>query len=394
MEGVSAKISIVIPVYNAGAYLPRVMESLRSQTIGFEALQIFFCDDCSTDDSYTYEKEMASTYPNVTALQTARNSGFAGAPRNLALEQLTTPYVMFLDNDDALLPDACEILYREAEKSGADLVTGRYQEVSETGEPLAEYGPGCSISDPRKEYHFPADYDKIQEVRQIFWCKLYRTSCITQNHLRFKPDSSMEDVLFLAQYLMHCQTMVFLNHLVYRFTVRSGSLSHSHTASFLAGRAADFLLLYQIYADSGHPACFDQECRYDADHYLSLIFTSNRISDSATRRHLLETWAPVVRLSLTRGLFVADEQERKLFEALVQGDYPFVLQEFPQYLLLRTTARLTQAQQELRRIDQAYQGALNTCRALQAERDAVQAKLNRWPLYRLAKAVRHVMPSR
>lgn len=388
------KVSVIIPVYNARPYLPRVMESLRSQTIGFEALQIFFCDDCSTDDSYAYEMEMAAAYPNVTVLRTAQNSGFAGAPRNLALEQIATPYVMFLDNDDALLPDACEVLYREAEKSGADLVTGRYQEVSETGDPLAEFGPGCSISEPRKEYHFPADYDKIQEVRQIFWCKLYRTSCIVQNHLRFKPDSSMEDVLFLAQYLMRCKTMVFLNHLVYRFTVRSGSLSHSHTASFLAGRAADFLLLYQIYADSGHPTCFDEECRYDADHYLSLIFTSNRISDAAARRHLLEAWAPVVRLSLARDLFVADAQERQLFQALVAGDYSLVLQEFPQYLLLRTNAQLTQAQQELCRIDQAYQGALNTCRALQAERDAVQAKLNRWPLYRLAKAVRHVIPFR
>lgn len=391
MGTAEAKISIVIPVYNARSYLPRVLKSLQDQTIGFDALQIFFCDDCSTDDSFAYEKELAATYPNVTALQTEHNSGSAGAPRNLALAILKTPYVMFLDNDDALLPQACETLYREAESSGADLVTGRYQEVAEDGTPLAPYGPGCEISDLRKEYRFPKDYDKIHEVRQIFWCKIYRTDLIVKNNLRFKPDSSMEDVLFLAQYLMSSQTMVFLNQVVYQFTVRTNSLSHSHTAAFLAGRASDTLLLYKIYDAAGYPECFDSECRFDADHYLSLIFTSDRIADVSTRRRLLEAWVPVVRLCLSRNLYVADAKERDLFEATVRGEYDQVLQTFPQYLLHRTQAQLLQAQQELRRIDQAYQGAVHACHALEAERDAIQAKLNRWPLYRLAKVIRRLV---
>ena len=142
MATAEAKISVVVPVYNARSYLPRVLKSLLDQTIGFDALQVFFCDDCSTDGSFAYETELAKTYPNITVLQTKQNSGFAGAPRNLALEQLRTPYVMFLDNDDALMPQACELLYQEAQSSGADLVTGRYQEVTEDGTPACRVRTG------------------------------------------------------------------------------------------------------------------------------------------------------------------------------------------------------------------------------------------------------------
>lgn len=391
MATAEAKISVVVPVYNARSYLPRVLKSLLDQTIGFDALQVFFCDDCSTDGSFAYETELAKTYPNITVLQTKQNSGFAGAPRNLALERLETPYVMFLDSDDALPPDACKILYTEAENSGADLVTGRYREVLEDGTILPDFGPGCTVLEPSKIYTFPQDFDKIHEVRQIFWCKIYRAARIEQHHLRFVEQNSMEDVLFLAQYIMSCHSMVFLNQDVYHYTVHQASLSRTYTEPFLAGRATGTLLLYQIYENAGHPDCFDSECRYDAEFYLSLVFTSPHIRGYEMRKQLLEKFQPLVRLSLLRKLFVADEEEQRLFEVLTAGDLDAFLQEFPQYLLLRTHAQLLQTQQELHRVDEAYQGALRTCHALEAQRDAVQAKLNRWPLYRLAKAIRHVV---
>lgn len=391
MAATEAKISVVVPVYNTRSSLPRVWESLQAQTIGLDALQIFFCDDCSTDDSYAYVKELADQHPNITVLQTEQNSGFAGAPRNLALERLETPYVMFLDSDDALPPDACKILYTEAETSGADLVTGRYREVQEDGTVLSEYGPGCTVSEPRKVYAFPQDYDKIHEVRQIFWCKIYRTNQIQQHHLRFVEQNSMEDVLFLAQYIMSCRSMVFLNQVVYLYTVHQNSLSRTYTPSFLAGRASGTLLLYKIYEEAGHPDCFDAECRYDAEFYLSLVFTSPHIRERDVQKQLLEQFQPLVRLSLLRKLFVADGEEQRLFELLIAGNYNAFLQEFPQYLLRRTHAQLLQTQQELHRVDEAYQGALRTCHALEVQRDAVQAKLNRWPLYRLARAIRHIV---
>ncbi|MDD4850655.1 MAG: glycosyltransferase family 2 protein [Gemmiger sp.] len=386
------KISVIVPCYNAVDILPRAMASLRGQTLGFAALQVLLVDDCSTDGTWALLQQYAGQYPNVVALQTAQNSGYAGAPRNLALAQLATPYVMFLDNDDAFAPDACETLYREAEASGADVVTGFFRDVAEDGTPLNACDPSCGIHTPRKVYTFPADYDKMHEVRQIFWCKLYRTAVITANTLRFKTDSSMEDVLFLAAYLLHAKKMVFLNHHIYDFTVRSTSLSHSHNERFLAERARDYALLWQLYADAGQPACFDEECRAIADHYLALIFTSGAIQTTPTRLKLLAAWQPLVELTLTRGLYLADDTERALFEDIRQGRYETVCTEFPLYLLRLYAGQLDATQKELGRINDAYQGAVaanatlqTAYNALQADRDSLQAKLNHWPLYRAAK---------
>lgn len=388
------KISVVIPCYNAAATLPRAFASLQAQSIGFGALQVLLADDCSTDGSWALLQGWAAQYPNVTALRTPRNSGFAGAPRNLALGQVAAPYVMFLDNDDAFAPDACAALYREAEATGADLVTGYYREVAEDGRPLNLRAPACRITAARKVYAFPQDYAEIGEVRQIFWCKLYRAARIAQAPLRFAEQSSMEDVLFLAQYLMLARSMIFLDVLVYNFTVRAGSISHSYTERYLAGRAADMMRLYEIYAGAGQPACFDAECRGDAAHYLSLIFTSRQIPDEAARLRLLQAWQPMARLALTRGL--VDSDMAALLQLVADGDTAAVLHQCPQFLLVRTAAHLQQQEQELQRVDTAYQELLTAHRALiaahdalLAERNAAQNKLNRWPLYRLTRWVWH-----
>ena len=104
------KLTIITPVYNAEGLLGRALASLQSQTLGFENLRWVLVDDQSTDGSFSLIQGWARQYPNITVLQTAENSGSAAAPRNLALGRVDTPYVMFLDNDDAFAPDACRAL--------------------------------------------------------------------------------------------------------------------------------------------------------------------------------------------------------------------------------------------------------------------------------------------
>ena len=370
------QISVILPVYNAKAVLPRALESLQRQTLGFAQLEVLLADDCSTDGSWELVQQYARQYPNVRALQTPGNSGSASVPRNLAMAQAAAPYLMFLDNDDTFAPDGCAALLREMQASGADLVTGYFRDVLPDQTPINDRSPSCAVTEARKVYEFPRDYAIMHEVRQIFWCKLYKTALVRASGLSFKPGSNMEDVLFLARYLMACQTMVFCNVPVYNYTVSPDSLSHLCDTRYLQHRAEDIEELRRIYTEAGHPDCFDRQCPADADHYVSLIFTSDRIADPADRLALLAAWRPLVRYTLAHDLYVESEAERALFAQLAQGDAAAFAAAFPLYLLQREHRELTHMRSEVERLNRAYQ-------AVAADNRALCAKIERIPGYKL-----------
>jgi glycosyltransferase involved in cell wall biosynthesis len=92
-------VSIVIPCYNHAAYLG---EAIRSVEAGSRRTQLIVVDDGSTDAS----SDVAASFAEVECIR-QRNQGLAAA-RNAGLARATGRYVIFLDADDRLLPDAVE----------------------------------------------------------------------------------------------------------------------------------------------------------------------------------------------------------------------------------------------------------------------------------------------
>ena len=117
-------ISIIIPVYNSEKYIKRAFDSLFTQSIGFNNLEVIFIDDASTDDSPQIIEDYSNKYDNVKSFFLNKNSGAAGKPRNVGLSHATKDYIMFLDSDDYLMDNACEILYNEIIKENIDVVSG------------------------------------------------------------------------------------------------------------------------------------------------------------------------------------------------------------------------------------------------------------------------------
>ena len=95
------RVSVIIPCFNQGRFLPDAIKSVLAQT--YRDLEVLVMDDGSTDDT----GEVASTYPVVRLLQ-QRNQGVATA-RNAALRESTGGYLVFLDADDRLLPYALDV---------------------------------------------------------------------------------------------------------------------------------------------------------------------------------------------------------------------------------------------------------------------------------------------
>jgi len=95
-------MSVVMPVFNAGRYLDRALESVLTQ--GVDSLEVICVDDGSSDNSGEILRGCASRDKRIRLFKQP-NAG-QGAARNLALEQATGDYVAFVDADDLLLPGA------------------------------------------------------------------------------------------------------------------------------------------------------------------------------------------------------------------------------------------------------------------------------------------------
>lgn len=98
-------VSIIIPVYNAEAHLPRCVDSILGQTFGdFELLLV---NDGSSDGSLEVCQRYAAVDGRVRVLDKA-NGGVSSA-RNMGIESAVAEWVMFVDADDWVERDMLEL---------------------------------------------------------------------------------------------------------------------------------------------------------------------------------------------------------------------------------------------------------------------------------------------
>ena len=104
------KISVVMAVYNAAPFLKEAVDSLISQDIGFENIQLIMVNDGSTDGSDIICNEYAEKYPDNIFPIHKENGGVASA-RNEGLQYAKGKYLNFMDSDDKFEVDAFRKMY-------------------------------------------------------------------------------------------------------------------------------------------------------------------------------------------------------------------------------------------------------------------------------------------
>lgn len=123
-------ISVIIPCYNYGHYLPQAIQSIQSQT--HRKTEIIVVDDGSTDNT----AEIVKDFPDVTYVY-QENQGLSAA-RNKGVACSKGAYLVFVDADDWLLPDALSsnLKVLKADKQLA-FVAGSYIDyIESTGEQI------------------------------------------------------------------------------------------------------------------------------------------------------------------------------------------------------------------------------------------------------------------
>ena len=69
------KISVIIPVYNAEGTLKKTIDSVITQTFGFENIELIIVDDKSSDNSKIIINEYSKKFNNIKPIFLEKNSG-------------------------------------------------------------------------------------------------------------------------------------------------------------------------------------------------------------------------------------------------------------------------------------------------------------------------------
>lgn len=125
------RFSIVIPCYNYGHWLARAVASVLAQD--GDDWELLVIDDGSTDDTAQVARELLAHHPGRLRFLSQPNRG-AAAVRNRGIDETRGDYLIFLDADDELAPDALAA-YREllVRLPDADLLAGAHRACAANG---------------------------------------------------------------------------------------------------------------------------------------------------------------------------------------------------------------------------------------------------------------------
>lgn len=223
MEGINKYIfSVVIPVYNCAEYLKECVDSVLSQTIGKDKIQIILVNDGSTDNSDKIGKDYADTYKNILYIE-QENQGVSVA-RNTGMEYAEGEIITFLDSDDKWDEKAFEQVYQYTlDYPNINLFSCKVQffEARTSGHYL----------------NYKYKKDKIVNIfRDIKYPQLFSNSVFFRSEVikKFKFPKNVrygEDVRLIAEFLMDYHEFMVLKDPIYYYRRRYSEDSAIQTAA-------------------------------------------------------------------------------------------------------------------------------------------------------------------
>ena len=203
-------ISIIVPVYNASKYLKKCLDSLVNQTK--KELEFILINDGSTDNS----ESIIKSYNDNRIKYFKRSNHGIGKTRNFGISKSTGKYIMFLDSDDYLEENACEILYKKINKERFDLVVCDFYRVvndSKIIEKITSF-KNTSLKD---------NPNLLLNVNLAPWNKIYRSDLIKNNNIKFIEDLKYEDAPFVVLSLLKSKKIGKVDKTLVYYTIHEKS---------------------------------------------------------------------------------------------------------------------------------------------------------------------------
>ena len=224
-------ISVIVPVYNVEGFLDQCLESIVAQS--YRNLEILVVDDGSTDSSGDKCDRWAERDERIRVIH--QPNGGLSAARNSALDAMSGEWVIMVDSDDVLHPEAAATLLATIQRHQADIAVGDYMII---GENEAPHWP--AVSGPEATCH---DFSQQEAISAVFyqqglthsaWARVYRSELF--NDIRYPVGRLYEDLAIIYPLLKKCKKIVKIDTIVYGYRQRESSI-----LGYFSPRRADVL---------------------------------------------------------------------------------------------------------------------------------------------------------
>ena len=215
------EISVIVPIYNTGVFLPECLDSILAQDVQVP-YEVLLVDDGSTDGCGESCDEYAAKDPRVRVFH-QENQGLSAA-RNTGIDAARGRYYAFVDSDDVVLPAYLSTLYAACEKHDAYMALCAVEDVQENGRSCV---PPHSTHPNREGVFCGKDllnefYTPNGTVYTVAWNKLYRAEVWKLLHY---PEGRLHEDDFVAHRLFwRCDKVVCVDTLLYHYRLRDGSI--------------------------------------------------------------------------------------------------------------------------------------------------------------------------
>lgn len=239
------KVSIIVPIYNAGENLVRCLDTIVNQTL--RDIEIILVLDCPTDGSDVIAKNFAQQDSRIIILENTKNLHI-GESRNRGIKIAKGEYLHFSDHDDYRELDMLEKMYNRAVAENLDMLISNPVAISDGK--LKEYNTDKGQKDRDKvlrhllrggyndEKHPWSYYTYIHNI-------MYRRDMIISNNVQFVDTREItpEDYIFNAECLCYAQRVSELKENLYYHVLWSGSAGHNSSYYTGVRRSLGFIYI-------------------------------------------------------------------------------------------------------------------------------------------------------
>ncbi|HEY0210909.1 glycosyltransferase [Acerihabitans sp.] len=218
------KLSVIIPLYNAGGMFTAFMDSLLAQTL--QDIEIIIVNDGSTDGSQILAQAYASAHGHITVINQA-NGGVSRA-RNAGLAVARGAYVTFPDADDLLYPTLYQTLMDMAEQDNLDVAQCNGERFFLGSRRIKTLIPtdrlvSTGVLDGPTWLHKAL---ATKRYLHVVWLGIYRLALIRRLNLDFEPGLHHQDIPWTTELMFNARRVRYTQEVLYRYYIHDQSISN------------------------------------------------------------------------------------------------------------------------------------------------------------------------
>ena len=237
----SKLISVIIPVYNAEAYIDDCLKSVTAQT--YQNLEIILVNDGSKDSSLSLCEKWAQNDSRIKVVD--KPNGGASSARNAGLKIAAGEYIGFVDSDDIIAADTYDILLSALEKSDKSIADCGVKTFTK----IEEITPCEKGEITELDFEKSVDGVFLRKIDVSMCCKLFKREVFCD--IFFPEGETNEEVSMILPMLKASKGIIRFSGVLYFYRQNNTSVTSSYYKTDADIVLKNLSRVYKQYCDMG-----------------------------------------------------------------------------------------------------------------------------------------------